>query len=444
MLTLDLLRDVNHGVLLGALLTLVVAWSWLAWQPIQYLRHRREGAGREQMLRLSLPSDEDLPHVLIQLPIYNEPRVVRRLTEAMAGLDWPRDKLHIQLLDDSTDETSSILREQAASLRARGCNVMLLHRTERTDFKAGALRKGLKHSDSEYVAVFDADFAPERDFLRLCLRPLIADPRLAFVQARWGFTNGGQNLVTRAQRAILDAYFGVIQTAQSWSGTIVDYNGTCAVWRRRAIDDAGGWSADTLGEDVDLSYRAQLRGWRAEYLSSVVVPGELPDTLDVLQAQQSRWGMSWGQQARKHLMGLWRSDLRLGRKIAVTAQMLATTSGVASYVAVATGAVDYFLGSWNGWAASLAGIAILESAGAVVLMASLAQVTLGHARAWAALRDAVAGILLFAFLHLRAGVSVFGGLRGKTAAYARTPKKGDAGAGLGAAFAAPNPSADRR
>jgi cellulose synthase/poly-beta-1,6-N-acetylglucosamine synthase-like glycosyltransferase len=427
MATLEVLRDLTHGVLLVALLGLVVAWSWLPFLLAQHLYYRKSGRRHDQdLLRLTLPSDNGLPHVLVQLPVYNEPTVARRLVEAVVDLDWPRDKLHVQVLDDSTDETSSILSELTASLSARGCDVTHVHRRQRTDFKAGALREGLKRAAHEYVAVFDADFVPERDFLRLCLRPLLADPRLAFVQTRWEFTNGGQNLITRAQRAILDGYFGVMQTAQSWSGNIVDYNGTCAIWRRAAIDDAGGWSADTLGEDGDLSYRAQTRGWRALYLPTIVVSGELPDSFRVLRAQQSRWGMAWGQVARKHWMGLWRSGLRTVQKIAATGQMLATTSGVLVAIAIAAGGLDTLLGSaWNGLAMALAGVAILEVAGSVIAMATLAQIEFGHAAPLAALRDGVAGPVLFGVLHLRAAMSVLAGLAGRTVAYARTPKKGD-------------------
>jgi cellulose synthase/poly-beta-1,6-N-acetylglucosamine synthase-like glycosyltransferase len=427
MIIVEGFRELNHGLLLGALLILAVSSSWFPSLLAQHLYHLRTGRRRDgEMLRLSLPTDDRLPHVLVQLPIYNEPTVARRLVEAVVDLDWPRERLHVQVLDDSTDETASVLRELTARLSARGLDVTHLYRRQRTGFKAGALREGLERAAHEYVAVFDADFIPQRDFLRLCLRPLIADPGLAFVQARWEFTNGGRNLVTRAQRAILDGYFGVMQTAQSWSGNIVDYNGTCAVWRRAAIDDAGGWSADTLGEDGDLSYRAQLRGWRALYLSSVIVPGELPDSLAALRAQQSRWGMAWGQLARKHWLGLWRSDLGLSQKIAATGQMLATTSGMVLGVAIASAVIDYLLGStWSAASATLAGAAILESAGAVITMATLAQVEFDRAGAWVSLRDGLAGVLLFGLVHVWAGMSVIGGLGGRTAAYVRTPKTGE-------------------
>ncbi len=424
---LDILRQVNHGVLLGALLTLLLSWSWLASLLVRHLRYRRVGLQHEQeLLRSSLPPDAALPHVLVQLPIYNEPNVARRLVDAMVALDWPRDKLHVQVLDDSTDETAAILSGQAASLRAQGFDVVHLHRLQRTDFKAGALKEGLKHAAHEYVAVVDADFIPHRDFLRLSLRPLIADARLAFVQTRWEFTNGGQNLVTRGQRAILDGYFGIFQTAQTWSGSIVDYNGTCAVWRRRAIDDAGGWSADTLGEDGDLSYRAHLRGWRARYLVTVTVPGELPDSFDVLCAQQSRWGMAWGQLARKYAVPVWRSDLRLGQKIAASGQMATTVSAVVAVVAVVTSVLDRLLGSGESVLAdALGAVVALEAGGSMIAMATLAQVEFGHARPWPALRDSLAGTLLFAAVLVRGALSVVGGLGGATAAYSRTPKKGE-------------------
>src|SRR5579859_3993919 len=165
-MVLEILRQLNHGVLLGSLVILLLSWSWLVSLLVRHLRYRRVGLERERaLLGSSLPADDALPHVLVQLPIYNEPNVARRLVDAVVALDWPRDKLHVQVLDDSTDETTSILSEQAASLRAQGCDVVHLHRLQRTDFKAGALKEGLKHAAHEYVAVFDADFIPQRDFL---------------------------------------------------------------------------------------------------------------------------------------------------------------------------------------------------------------------------------------------------------------------------------------
>ncbi len=240
------------------------------------------------------------PTVTVQLPIYNERYVARRLLDAVGALDYPADRLQIQILDDSTDETTAILAEIARALAERGLDVVHLHRRERSGFKAGALAAGLKEASGEFVAIFDADFVPPPDFLRRTL-PHFADPTVAVVQARWGHLNRDFSLLTVAQALGIDGHFAVEQPARHRGGLFLNFNGTAGVWRRIAIDDAGGWTHDTLTEDLDLSYRAQLRGWRIEYRPEIVCPAELPVLVTGFKTQQRRWAQGSIQTAVKLL-----------------------------------------------------------------------------------------------------------------------------------------------
>lgn len=255
--------------------------------------------------------------VTVQLPVYNEANVVGRLLEAAGRLDWPRDRLQIQLLDDSTDETTEIAARHVARLRAEGVDVVHVRRPDRTGYKAGALAHGMDRTPGELLAIFDADFIPPRDFLRRAV-PYFDDDRVAAVQGRWTHLNRDLSALTRAQALAIDGHFGVEQPARCWSGWFTSFNGTCGVWRRAAIEDAGGWSADTLTEDLDLSYRAQLAGWRLVYDPDLVCPGELPMDMAAFKAQQRRWATGSMQTARKLLPSVWRSDAPLGSKLQAT------------------------------------------------------------------------------------------------------------------------------
>lgn len=229
------------------------------------------------------------PLVTVQLPIFNELYVVERLIDAVAALDYPRDRLEIQVLDDSTDETTAIARARVAIHRARGVNIHLLHRRCRDGFKAGALREGLAMAHGEFIAIFDADFQPPPGFLRSILPYFQLDPRLGLVQARWGHLNAGYSWLTRAQSLGIDGHFVVEQTARNRNGLWMNFNGSAGVWRRACIESAGNWQADTLAEDLDLSYRAQLAGWRFLFLPHVVAPAEVPPQIQAFKAQQFRW-----------------------------------------------------------------------------------------------------------------------------------------------------------
>ncbi len=246
-----------------------------------------------------------LPDVLIQIPVYNEPAVAVRAIAAAARLDWPRERLHIQVLDDSADETMALARSAIADLRRDGIDAELVRRSGRAGFKAGALQNGLAFSSAPFVAIFDADYEPEPDWLGRALPPLLADGRLAFVQTRLTYRNARANWLTRAQALLSDLYCGFEQPARASAGLPVPFNGTCAVWCRAAINDVGGWSSDTLAEDMDISYRVFGRGWRSLYLTAVTVAGELPGNWTSLQSQQYRWTKGATQAFGKTLATVW-------------------------------------------------------------------------------------------------------------------------------------------
>ncbi len=253
-----------------------------------YLRHRSPCPACP-------PKPEEWPVVTVQLPVYNEMYVVQRLIDAVARLDYPRDRLQIQVLDDSTDETTRLVRARVAYHRARGLEIDLIHRAERRGFKAGALAYGLEMARGQFIAIFDADFVPPPDFLKRTVPYLVADEGLGFVQTRWGYLNPDYSPLTRAQTIALDGHFVVEHLGRNRSGLVMNFNGTAGVWRREAIISAGGWQHDTLTEDVDLSFRAQLTGWRALYLPEVECPAELPPQMAAFQRQQARWATGAAQ-----------------------------------------------------------------------------------------------------------------------------------------------------
>jgi cellulose synthase/poly-beta-1,6-N-acetylglucosamine synthase-like glycosyltransferase len=273
-----------------------------------------------RLRRPDLP-DEALPDVLVQLPVRNEGALAVRVAAAAARLNWPRGKLEIQVLDDGNAETHEELKRAVLAAVPDGVKISVLRRGERTGFKAGNLAFGLSHSEAPFVAVFDADFEPAPDFLYKTVPALVADPGLCFVQARWGHANRDRNWLTRTQGLLLDAHFAVEQDARFRSGLPMSFNGTAGVWRREAIEHAGGWTGDTLTEDLDLSIRCALRGWRGAFAADVVAPGELPETAAAWRAQQARWTKGHAQCARKLLPVVWASTLPIGLKAAMTLQM---------------------------------------------------------------------------------------------------------------------------
>src|SRR5688500_33563 len=235
------------------------------------------------------PPLTELPPVTVQLPIFNEMYVADRLIGAVCELDYPRELLEIQVLDDSTDETTDISELAVRRYAAKGFNIKYLHRVDRTGYKAGALEAGLKQASGEFIAIFDADFIPPSDFLKRTLPYFATDPKVGMVQARWGHINQDYSLLTKIQSILLDAHFVLEHGGRNRSGCFFNFNGTAGIWRREVIPDAGGWQHDTLTEDLDLSYRAQLRGWRFIFLPDLVAPAEVPVEMNSFKSQQHRW-----------------------------------------------------------------------------------------------------------------------------------------------------------
>jgi cellulose synthase/poly-beta-1,6-N-acetylglucosamine synthase-like glycosyltransferase len=260
------------------------------------------------------PQLNPLPVVTIQLPLYNEMYVTDRLIDAVCRIEYPRELLEIQVLDDSVDETCSIAELAVRRFALQGVDIKYYHRPDRTGFKAGALEAGLKVARGEFIAIFDADFIPTPDFL-MRLMPHFSDAGIGMVQARWGHINQDYSLLTKIQSILLDGHFVLEHGGRNRAGRFFNFNGTAGVWRRQAIDDAGGWQHDTLTEDLDLSYRAQLRGWRFVFVSDLIEPAEVPVEMNAFKSQQHRWAKGSIQTCRKLLPTIFRADIPFGVKI---------------------------------------------------------------------------------------------------------------------------------
>jgi len=300
-------------VIIITLYVVVVLWLSLygfnvIWLTLLYLRHRH--------VQPPVGQFAEWPVVTVQIPVYNERYVVERVIDAVARLDYPHDKLQIQVLDDSTDDTTELARARVEYHQSRGVDITLIHRENRQGYKAGALRHAMRTACGQFIALFDADFAPQSDFLRRVLPAFAGQPDIGFVQARWTHLNGKASLLTRALALMTDAHFIVEQIGRNRSGLLVNFNGSAGVWRRSCIEGAGGWQEDTLTEDLDLSYRAQIAGWRAVILRDVSVAAELPSQIGACKQQQFRWAKGGAQTLRKLFWPLLRSPLGWKQKIA--------------------------------------------------------------------------------------------------------------------------------
>jgi cellulose synthase/poly-beta-1,6-N-acetylglucosamine synthase-like glycosyltransferase len=297
---------VRLAYLIAASLLAIYGLNALA-LSLLYLQHRRRRPPASPLA--------EAPLVTVQLPIYNEVHVVQRLIDAVAALDYPPHRLDVQVLDDSTDGTTSLAQARMAFHRARGVNIALLHRRERTGFKAGALAEGMRSARGEFIAIFDADFLPPSDFLRRTISHFVDRPHLGLIQTRWGHLNAAYSPLTWAQALVLDGHFGVEQLARNRSGLFINFNGSAGVWRRACIEDAGGWRGETICEDIDLSYRAQLAGWEFLYLPDVEVRAELPPQVHAFKRQQFRWAKGATQCLLKLSPRLLRQPIPLAQRL---------------------------------------------------------------------------------------------------------------------------------
>lgn len=364
------------------------------------------------------------PEVLIQLPVFNERYVVERLIDAACALDYPTSKLSIQLLDDSTDESFEIASDVIHSYRAAGVNIEQVKRPVRKGFKAGALQYGLEQTNAEFIAVFDADFIPDPDFLKKAI-PHFADIKIGMVQSRWGHLNRNYSLLTRVQAFALDAHFTVEQSGRNLGNHFINFNGTAGVWRRSCIVEAGGWSADTLTEDLDLSYRAQLKGWKFRFMEHVVSPAELPAEMNALKNQQYRWNKGAAECAKKHVGNVFRSkSLAFSTKIHAFFHLL--NSSIFIWIVICAIASLPLILLKN----EVVGYELLFASGGVLLF-SFFVLAFFYYTAFAKLKTAPKRTFLWlypAFLSLSMGMSLHNaravilGYVGKKTPFVRTPK----------------------
>jgi cellulose synthase/poly-beta-1,6-N-acetylglucosamine synthase-like glycosyltransferase len=367
-----------------------------------------------------------LPKVLMQLPIYNERYVVERLLRAVALQDYPHDKLTIQLLDDSTDETTDIAARVIAELVKTGVNIQHIRRNDRSGFKAGALQAGLELDDSEFIAIFDADFIPQPDFIKRII-VYFSDPKVGMVQTRWDHLNANYSTLTKILSFGIDAHFSMEQGGRQASDSFINFNGTAGMWRRKTIDEAGGWSSDCLTEDLDLSFRSQLMGWKFLFVESISTPSELPVEMSAIRSQQFRWTKGAAEVGRKILPVLWSSNEPLPRKVVGSFHML--NSWIFPSVCVFSfliAAFPFLMGQGAEAAFMPIGIMLLVGTISVVFAYATAQ-THGHFKH----RDsnfihAIYGAFMFMFLtsglSLHNAIAVVQGLFGYKTAFVRTPK----------------------
>jgi cellulose synthase/poly-beta-1,6-N-acetylglucosamine synthase-like glycosyltransferase len=371
--------------------------------------------------------EDSWPRVTTQLPVFNEADVAVRVIESVAAMDYPTDKHEIQVLDDSDDHTCGLVDRTVERLAKQGVNIRVVRRPTREGYKAGALVHGLNTACGEYVAIFDADFTPTKEFLRRAIPLLENAPQLACLQGRWDHLNRKESLLTEAQALGIDGHFAIEQGARAWNDLMMNFNGTAGVWRRAAIDDAkvGGWNGDTLTEDLDLSYRAQLAGWRLDYCLDLPAPAELPGTIGALKSQQRRWATGSIQVAKKLLPRIWRSKVSLGEKLEATLHLTHYTVSVYMLILAIVArpmllvyADGRVFGQWF-WPAW---IIILLAAVAPSLTYAYARYSLGGR--WSGLKTIPCMIILGCGLCVNNALAVFRGLYLVGGEFVRTPKSG--------------------
>ena len=410
-----------YAVLLGFIVLFSIAQLLLT---VAYVRSKRNGPAVAPIADPALA----LPVVTIQLPIYNERYVVERLIDQVALMDWPRDRLEIQVLDDSTDGSIALAQERVAHWQAQGVDVVLVRRPDRAGYKAGALAYGAERAKGEFIAVFDADFMPPPDMLRQVM-PWFGDDRVGLVQTRWGHLNRGNNLLTRLQAFGLDAHFSVEQRGRNTLGHFINFNGTAGVWRKSTIADAGGWQPDTLTEDLDLSYRAQLRGWKFHYLEHVVSPAELPAVMNALKSQQYRWNKGAAECVVKNLPRVLRDPtLPLATKMHAVFHLMNSTIFISILGTALLSVPILMIKQEHPEFRMLFNVAVVFTFALVVLTAFYAVAHKNYKQGW---RGAIHFFTLFPLflamsmgLSLHNAIAVVEGYIGRRTPFVRTPKLG--------------------
>ena len=409
----------GSGLLVAAYLSVLVLLSVFGLHRLYlvslYLRTRRAAP-------IGLQTPETWPIVTVQLPVFNEMYVVERLLDAVARLEYPVARLEIQVLDDSTDATSELIRQRITVLRLEGVDIKHVRRSNRSGFKAGALEAGMLSARGEVLCIFDADFVPTPDFLRRTV-PHFSDPTVGMVQVRWGHLNRDHSALTRIQAMFLDAHFAIEHAARSRAGRFFNFNGTAGVWRREAIESAGGWQHDTLTEDLDLSYRAQLAGWHFVYLNDLRAPAELPVSIGAFKSQQRRWTKGAVQTARKLLPAVWAAPQPWRTKLEATFHL----AGNLAYVLMVALSLLVFPTMLARAPHGTSELLLLElpillfGTGSVAVFFVVAQHQIGRS-ASAALIRLPALMALGIGLALNNTLAVVAGLRRAPGEFVRTPK----------------------
>ncbi len=389
---------------------------------LHYKRYKKE----EKTNKTTAPQLQGHPFVTIQLPIFNELYVVERLIDNICKFDYPKEQFEIHILDDSNDKTVEISQKKVAEYKAKGFNIELITRKNRVGYKAGALKEGMKYAKGEFIAIFDADFLPESDFLQRTI-PYFQNEEIGVVQTRWDHINQNYSLLTRLQAFQLNVHFTIEQKGRDHADYMLQFNGTAGVWRRQTIEDAGGWEADTLTEDLDLSYRAQLKGWKIEYLEDITAPAELPSEMNGLKSQQFRWMKGGAETAKKVLPGLWGSEVALSQKIHGTLHLMSSTIFLFVFIIGAFSVPVLFLMNPLGISGNILTVFMLGLLSIVIV-----YYTANLNTSWkgaSTTKFIIKFILIFPIflgismgLSLHNSVAVLQGYIGKKSAFIRTPK----------------------
>ncbi len=388
-----------------------------AWTVSLFLRNRQNEKQK--------PQPQPLPPVTVQLPIYNERYVAERLVLAVAELDYPRHLLEVQVLDDSTDDTSDIVRRSLGKL-PKDLRIQHIRRQDRSGYKAGALKNGLRLAKGEFLAIFDADFLPPRDFLSQVI-PEFTNAKVGMVQARWAHLNRKSNLLTQIQAVLLDGHFCVEQVARANSGCLFNFNGTAGIFRRQCIEDAGGWQFDTLTEDMDLSYRAQLAGWEFRYLPQIACPAELPVDMNAFLTQQHRWAKGSVQTGRKLSRQIWQATIPRHAKLESVFHLFGNLAFPLLLALILIAMPLQWVRYWQGvntpaFFSFLEGLPILLATASVLFYYGLSQQALGRLR-WQTCLKLPLILSLGAGISINNTVAVLSAWRRKTGEFRRTPKQ---------------------
>lgn len=372
-------------------------------------------------------ADYQYPRVTVQLPVYNELYVVERLIDAVARLEWPKDKLEIQVLDDSTDETVQMIANKVVEWQDQGLDIQHIQREDRKGFKAGALQYGTAIAKGEFIAIFDADFVPQPDFLLGSVPHFEQDEKIGVVQTRWGHINEKYSMLTKLQAFGLNTHFNVEQNGRFQGGHFLNFNGTAGIWRKSCIADAGGWKADTLTEDLDLSYRAQLQGWKIFYTPEIVAPAELPAAMGAIKSQQYRWTKGAAETSMKLLPKVLKSKLPWGTKFHATFHLLNSAVFICIVVTALLSIPVLFIRNLSPSWEVLLNISMVFLLGYVFLVIFYWNGFKDRSKSfWQNLKSFVPQMfmLLSVFLGLSVhnAIAVIEGLIGKKSAFIRTPK----------------------